>query len=53
MQYNTCMFLVSYRTKTLATMNTPDLLGFIPLVISNTEIRALPAPFTFTSPSHD
>lgn len=52
-QHNTCIFLVSYRTKIPGTMNTLDLMWFIPSVISNIESRTysyLPAHFMFTSP---
>lgn len=51
--HNTCIFLVSYRIKIPGTMNTLDLMWFIPSVISNIESRTcsyLPAHFMFTSP---
>lgn len=51
--HNTCIFLVSYRTKIPGTMSTLDLMWFSPSVISNIESRIysyLPAHFMFTSP---
>lgn len=39
-QHNTYTFSVSYRTKIPGTMNTLDLMWFIPSVISNIESRA-------------